>query len=374
MAGLKAGPTAVAGMAGLKAGPTAVTEMAGLKAGPTAVTAGPTGRVQAVAVQPAAVDAKEMAVVEKIRARIEEASQKTPRTGTYTVTVPNTTVTYTMAPVPAGEFTIGSSGADAKKDEQPAHKVKLDAFWMQAHEVTWDLYLMFMFADQAREGEHADAMVDALSRPTSPFLEMSFGRGNNGFPAISMTQHAANKFAEWLSAKTGEYYRLPTEAEWEYACRAGSTAAAPAPLDDYAWYIKNSPAAPFTSGTYHKVGTKKPNAWALYDMLGNVMEWTLDQYAPYTAAAAVNPWVRSTAPYPHTVRGGSWNDDESLVTCTARVQSDPSWKKLDPQLPKSIWYMTNAQWLGFRLVHPGKLPSADDMYHAWNNGVAVDPY
>ena len=126
-----------------------------------------------------------------------------------------------MAPVPAGEFLMGSAGSGAKPDEQPQHKVRLDAFWMQTHEVTWDSYLMFMFADQAKEPEHPDAMVDALSRPTGPHLEMSFGRGNNGFPAISMTQHAANKYAQWLSAKTGEYYRLPTEAEWEYACRAG---------------------------------------------------------------------------------------------------------------------------------------------------------
>jgi len=328
---------------------------------------------QAVAVQPTAVDPKEMAAIEKIRARIDEQS-KTPRSGSYTVTIPNTTVSYTMAPVPAGAFTMGASGPGAKADEQPAHKVTLDAFWMQAHEVTWDMYLMFMFADQARETDHPDAVVDALSRPTAPFLEMSFGRGNNGFPAISMTQHAANKFAQWLSAKTGEFYRLPTEAEWEYACRGGAAPVLPAQLDEFAWYLKNSPAPPFTSGTYHKVGTKKPNAWGLYDMLGNVMEWTLDQYAPYSAQASVNPWVRATQPYPHAVRGGSWNDDETRVSCTARVASDLSWKKLDPQLPKSIWYMTNAQWLGFRLVHPAKLPAVEDMYRAWNNGVAVDPY
>jgi formylglycine-generating enzyme required for sulfatase activity len=327
--------------------------------------------------QAAKADSKEMAAVERIRARIEDQLKKTAAgsRAAYTVTIPNTTVTYNMVPVPAGEFMMGSAGPDAKPDEQPQHKVRIDAFWMQAHEVTWDAYLMFMFADQAKETQSRDALVDALSRPTAPYVEMSFGRGLNGFPAISMTQHAANKFAEWLSAKTGEYYRLPTEAEWEYACRAGSSNPIDrAQLADYAWYLKNSPNPPSTAGTYHKVGTKKPNAWGLYDLLGNVMEWTLDQYAPYTAAAQENPSVKSKTSYPHAVRGGSWNDDETRVSCTARVASDPSWKKQDPQLPKSIWYMTDAQWLGFRLIRPATLPSAENMYRAWNNGVEVEPY
>src|SRR5262249_7594813 len=150
------------------------------------------------------------------RELIVSRSAKTP--APYTVTIPNTLVKYTMAPIPAGEIQMGSAAAGAKPDEQPVHAVRLDAFWMQTQEVTWDEYLMFMFADQAKETGHPDALVDALSRPTAPFVEMSFGRGTRGFPAISMTQHAANKFAEWLSAKTGEFYRLPTEAEWEYAC------------------------------------------------------------------------------------------------------------------------------------------------------------
>jgi formylglycine-generating enzyme required for sulfatase activity len=322
-----------------------------------------------------APDPKELAAVEKIRARIEEQSKKSAasKPAPYKVTIPNTTVGYGMAPIPAGEFTMGSSAPGAKPDEQPPRKVKLDAFWMQTHEVTWDAYLMFMFADQAREKEHPDALVDALSRPTAPHLEMSFGRGNQGFPAISMTQYAASKFAEWLSAKTGEFYRLPTEAEWEYACRAGA-AATTQPLDEYAWYKKNSPQGSFSSGTYHTIGTKKPNAWGLYDMLGNVMEWTLDQYAPYAASEQQNPTVPSKTAYPHAVRGGSWNDDEPAVTCTTRVKSDASWKRQDPQLPKSVWYMTDAQWLGFRLVRPATLPSALEMYRAWNNEVEVDPF
>jgi len=325
--------------------------------------------------QAAKPDAKEMAAVERIRARIEERSTKTAadKPAAYKVTIPNTTVGYGMAPIPAGEFTMGSAAADGKADERPPHNVTVDAFWMQTHEVTWDAYLMFMFADQARERDNPDVVVDALSRPTAPHLEMSFGRGNNGFPAISMTQHAANKFARWLSAKTGEFYRLPTEAEWEYACRAGGDGRLE-PLDDYAWFKKNSPQGAFTSGTYHTIATKKPNAWGLHDMLGNVMEWTLDQYGPYTAAAQPNPWARATKPYPHAVRGGSWNDEAPAVTCTARVASEASWKRQDPQLPKSVWYMTDAQWLGFRLVRPATLPSAVEMYRAWNNGVELDPY
>ena len=324
-------------------------------------------------------DPKELAAVQKIRARIEEKAGKaaagSAAAGTgaaYKVTIPNTTVTYGMAPVPAGEFLMGSADPG---DAQPQHKVRLDAFWMQTHEVTWDSYLMFMFADQAKETDRPDAIVDALSRPTGPHLEMSFGRGNNGFPAISMTQHAANKYAEWLSAKTGEYYRLPTEAEWEYACRAGSPAGIPAAqLGEYAWFVTNSPTGDFSGGTYHPIGTKKPNAWGLYDMLGNVMEWTLDQYKPYASAEAENPWARSTTSYPHAVRGGSWHDEAARVSCTVRVASQAAWKMLDPQLPKSVWYMTNAQWLGFRLIRPAKLPTAEDMYRAWNNGVEVDPY
>jgi formylglycine-generating enzyme required for sulfatase activity len=303
--------------------------------------------------------ADEHATVRQIHDRIVAAGRAKP--GPYKVTIPNTTVTYEMVPIPAGEFTMGSSD---KKDEQPAHKVRVDAFWMQAHEVTWDEYRLFMFANQAGETAHKDETVDGVSRPTRPYVEMSFGMGLNGFPAISMTQHAANKYAEWLSAKTGEFYRLPTEAEWEYACRADG--AAPAPLADYAWYAANS------GGKYQKVATRKPNVWGLYDMLGNVLEWTLDQYAPYRAGPANNPWVAATAPYPHATRGGSWNDPPAMLRCAARVASDPAWKQQDPQLPKSIWYETDAQWLGFRLVRPATIPSAEAMYKYWNSGVELD--
>jgi formylglycine-generating enzyme required for sulfatase activity len=303
--------------------------------------------------EPVIPPSAELDNVRRIRERIV-AKKVSDTAASYRVTIPNTTVSYEMTRIPAGELTMGP----------PPHPVRLDAFWMQTREVTWDEFHLFMFANQANEEAGQDTAVDAISRPTHPYVEMSFGMGIDGFPAISMTQHAANKYAEWLSAKTGEFYRLPTEAEWEYACKAGGKPGGPLP--DIAWYAENS------SGKYQKVATKKPNAWGLYDMLGNVSEWTLDQFAPYSAESQSNPWVAPKTGYPIAVRGGNWSDPAASLTCQARLGSDPSWKQQDPQLPKSIWYETDAPWLGFRLVRPAKLPSLEDMFHYWNNGVEQD--
>ncbi len=199
---------------------------------------------------------------------------------------------------------------------------------------------------------------------------MSFGMGQQGFPAICMTQHAANKYCEWLSAQTGHFYRLPTEAEWEYACRAGTTTAYsfgddPAELGEYAWYIRQQ---------RRKVSEgrqKKPNPWGLYDMHGNVMEWTADQFVPdyfqRLAAAATNPFVRPESLYPRSVRGGGWDDDAAQLRSAFRLGSEASWKQQDPQLPKSIWYLTDAHWLGFRIARPLEIPSVEEMYFYWNS-------
>jgi formylglycine-generating enzyme required for sulfatase activity len=287
----------------------------------------------------------------------------------YKTTIPGTSATFEMVPIPAGDFVMGTPDTERgrHKDESPQHRVHIEPFWMAKFEVTWDEYRPFMFS--------RDQGVDAVSRPTRPYVEMSFGMGIEGFPAISMTQHAANKYAEWLSSKTGHFYRLPTEAEWEYACRAGSTTAYyfgddPAQLGDYAWFAANS------SGKYQKVGTKKPNAWGLFDMLGNVMEWTLDQYSLdfYSKSSVETPWNKATKPYPHAVRGGSWTDPPDMLRCGARVASDSDWKMQDPQMPKSPWYETDAQWLGFRLVRPLKIPTPEEMYKYWNSGVERDRY
>jgi formylglycine-generating enzyme required for sulfatase activity len=295
----------------------------------------------------------------------------------YTETISGSKVSFDMIPIPAGSFMMGSPASEPKRgaDEGPQHKVNISAFWMEKCEVTWNEFELFMYPDSLKSTAPAGTdLADAVTHPTKPYVEMSFGMGKDGFPAISMTQHAANTYCKWLSAKTGHFYRLPTEAEWEYACRAGTTTAYSfgddaSKLGDYAWYAANS------NGKYQLVGQKKPNPWGLYDMHGNVAEWTLDQYFPegykiVSPNGVTDPWERATQPYPQVVRGGSWMDeDPALLRSAARVGSDRSWKIQDPQLPKSIWYHTDAQFLGFRVVRPVKTPSQEEAAKYWNNGV-----
>lgn len=249
-------------------------------------------------------------------------------------------------------------------DEGPTHEVALKPYWMGKTEVTWDEYDLFAFAQNLKKEQTAtnpttgNQAVDAVTRPTPPYADETFGLGRQHQPVISITHHAAMEYCRWLSAKTGKTYRLPTEAEWEYAARAGSKTAYSfgddaAKLGEYAWYVDNSDGRP------HEVGKKKPNAWGLYDMHGNVAEWVLDQYdktfyAGFKAGApALSPVLLPTDKrYPHPVRGGSWDDDPEKLRSAARRASDKEWSRRDPQVPQSIWWHTEAITVGFRLVRP----------------------
>ena len=318
------------------------------------------------------VDGSEMELVRQIRSRIVARSPEGERREfeAYDQAVPDSDTSLRMMPIRAGEFSMGTPPDETGRnaDEGPMRTVRVEAFWMGAHEVSWDAFRQFML----READvyiDPDGVAAAVSSPTPPYVEMSFGMGISGYPAISMTQHAASKYAQWLSAKTGRFYRLPTEAEWEYACRSGTRTAYgfgddPATLDDYGWFGENS------GGQYRPLGTKRPNAWGLYDMHGNVWEWTLDRYEeayPNSETTAVAPWERADRLYPRVARGGSWMDSAASLRCGARRASNEAWKVQDPQLPKSIWYHTDAPWLGFRLVRPVELPSAEMMYAYWNS-------
>ncbi len=326
----------------------------------------------------------EAATVAEIHKRIMAGLKVTAETDmqAYTNTIPGSRVTYGMVPIRGGEFVMGSPDGEKGRnaDEGPQHKVRIAPFWMGKCEVTWNEFEMFMYPDEERKFKkeiptdpNLDQISDALSRPTKPYVEMSFGMGKDGYPAISMTQHAANKYCEWLSAKTGEFYRLPTEAEWEYAGRAGTVTAYsfgddPSVIGDYAWFEKNS------DFKYQKVGRKKPNPWGLHDMHGNVAEWCLDQYnadyyKEFAEKLGVEPWNKATTPYPHAARGGSWDDAPEKLRSAVRRNSEKSWKGQDPQLPKSIWYLTDAQFLGFRVIRPLKVPGPEELSKYWTSGV-----
>jgi len=280
----------------------------------------------------------------------------------YTQTIPGTNVQFKMVPIPAGTFLMGSPDTDknAEKDEIPQRNFSITAFWMGAYEVTHDEFNLF-FQDQTFP---ENSKVDAVTRPTPQYIDLSWGMGTEGgFPANSMQQFTALMYCNWLYKKTGIFYRLPTEAEWEYACRAGTNTTYyfgdnASDLPAHAWYKNNS------KSVYHKVGLLKPNKWGLYDMLGNLAEWTLDQYDEgyFTklASATADPLLTPTAAHPHTVRGGSFEDEAKDLRAANRRAWEPSWNQRDPQIPKSRWWLTDASFVGFRVVRPLKQPTASE--------------
>jgi formylglycine-generating enzyme required for sulfatase activity len=234
-------------------------------------------------------------------------------------------------------------------------------------EVTWEEYDEFAFSNDLKRKERekvdllaqpdTEKLADAVSRPTPPYADETFGFGRAGKPAICITHHAAMEYCRWLSEKTGKTYRLPTEAEWEYAARAGTKTAYwfgddPDDLEENEWYFENSEGP-------HKVGTKKANPWGLHDMLGNVAEWTLDHYVSdlYAGRPTDSPTLRPVVPpddkeYSYVARGGSWDYDAEQCRSAARHPSDLEWSVQDPQRPQSIWWHTDATFVGFRVVRP----------------------
>ncbi|HEY7158339.1 MAG TPA: SUMF1/EgtB/PvdO family nonheme iron enzyme [Gemmataceae bacterium] len=291
------------------------------------------------------------------------ARAEAPATGhkSYSETIPGSKVKFDMVAIPGGAFVMGSPAGekDRKDDEGPQHPVKIRPFWMGKCEVTWDEFDLFW---RARPGQKEDKEpenpkdADAVTRPTPPYADETFKKGREGHPVLCITWHTAMQYCRWLSVKTGKVYRLPTEAEWEYACRAGSKTAYffgddPAKLGDYANFQDNS------DDKTLKVGSKKPNPWGLHDMYGNVSEWCLDEYKKDAYAAfsldkpALSPVVLpGEKVFPRAVRGGSWGDEAKDCRSASRLASELDWMVQDPQRPRSIWWLTDADFVGFRVV------------------------
>ncbi len=301
-------------------------------------------------------------------ASVESPQTKAADFKSYTETIPGTDVKIDLMPIPGGRFVMGSPESEPKRndDEGPQHEVEVRPFWMGKCEVTWDEYDLFAFSMDIKKKKAAgvdlvkqtesEKLADAITRPTAPYADETFGLGRRGQPVICITWHAAMEYCHWLSTKTGKVYRLPTEAEWEYACRAGSKTAYsfgddPAAIGDCAWYFENSMDKP------QPVGKKKPNAWGLHDMHGNVAEWCLDIYdAKFYGTfkpgnPAIGPVLMPDArKYPHVARGGAWDDEAQDLRSAVRRASDKEWSVQDPQRPQSIWWHTDATFVGFRIV------------------------
>ena len=261
----------------------------------------------------------------------------------YQQVIPQTRVSFDMVAIPSGSFVFGQT-----------KKTQVSAFWMGKTEVTYDEYQLFFEESRDPEPRPPKEGPDAVTRPSPPYIDFTLGMGKvGGFPANSMQQYGAIMYCKWLYAKTGVFYRLPTEIEWEYACKAGAEIPSK-DLADYAWFQGNS------NEKYHQVGQKKPNARGLHDMLGNVSEWVLDHFESDPIARKDSPvFIDKYADA--VVRGGNYQDPANLVRSTARMAADPIWNRRDPQVPKSIWWNADAPFVGFRIMRPAKQPSAAEI-------------
>jgi len=238
------------------------------------------------------------------------AAQAQSDTAAYRETIPGTLVTFEMVPVPGGTVTI---------DGKP---VTVEPFHIGRTEVTWEMYDVFALGLDAPK--QTGAQADAIARPSQPYGAPDYGWGHAGYPAISVAYGGAQAFAEWLSAKTGKTYRLPTEAEW---VRAGTAAAGNGDnLDALAWHRGNA------SSRTHPVGKRTPDALGLYDLFGNAAEWV------------------TTSDGAFVTRGGSFRSTLANIGPDARAVQDESWNERDPQLPKSRWWLSDGPFVGFRLV------------------------
>jgi formylglycine-generating enzyme required for sulfatase activity len=276
-------------------------------------------------------------------------------------------ISFDMVLVPGGTFEMGSPKDEPgrKDDEGPQHKVRLAPFYLCTNETTLDLFMAYyqetmtakkdFFEEEKTEKEAKQSKdeIDAISGPTPVYGDLTMGYGKK-HPAMGMTWHNATNFCKWLSKNTGRKYRLPTEAEWEYACRAGTANVFGFGNDknqlvNFACYEDNS------DDETGEVAKKKPNSRGLYDMQGNVREWVYDFYSPeaYKDAAKKSPSVNPRGPKSgkvHVARGGDYSSSIEELRCAARAFEEEWWRFGDPQIPKSKWWLPEMDIIGFRIA------------------------
>jgi formylglycine-generating enzyme required for sulfatase activity len=306
----------------------------------------------------------------------------------FTERIPGSSISFEMVAIPGGTFNIGSPAGEPfrKENEGPVAEVTVNPFFIGKIEVSWDEYLAF-FKQTGAQGKTADAYLnvgrgkaDAISGPTPPWGAPDQGWGKGKMPAITMTHHAAEVYCQWLTRITGKTYRLPTEAEWEYAARGGS--ATPYffdgnPRNYVKQGIRNKLFGVDTSGIQRFINyrensgarsmgpEKEENPFGLVNMLGNVAEFCSDRYADSAYALYGTDLVQDPKGPPegdeHVIRGGSHRDGAENVRCASRESTrSVSWLKTDPQIPKSIWWYSDCTFVGFRVVCEFSEPDLKD--------------
>jgi len=290
--------------------------------------------------------------------------------------IPGTSVSFKMVAVPGGTFNMGTPADEPfrNSDEGPVINVAVDSFWMGEIEVSWNEYLAFFNATSSQGRKEAvtqEKETDAISGATPPWGAPDQGWGKGTRPAITMSHLAALTYCRWLSQVTGKKYRLPTEAEWEYAARGGTNTpyffegspkdfetdglwskifgADTAVINSYVIYNENSP-----TKTMEPLAVKA-NPYGLKNMLGNVSEFCLDFYDPtvyskYPKGLVKNPRGPRNG-MERVVRGGAYNYSAKDLRVGRRdFTHTKDWLVTDPQIPKSIWWYSDSKNVGFRVV------------------------
>jgi formylglycine-generating enzyme len=258
----------------------------------------------------------------------------------------------TLVKIPRGTFMMGNPDAKGSSDEGPAHKVTLTKdFWIGTTTVTVGQFRHFVeTTGYVTEAEHGNIGIFVKRDDAGPQKYLNWRNPGipkytqtDAHPVVGISWKDIQQFLAWLNEResahgkvpAGYVYRLPTEAQWEYAARAGTTGELENP-GEHAWYVENS------GGVPHPVGTKKPNAWGVYDMYGNVWNWVHDWYGQYPSEPVVDPEGPATQASPEIVRplremrGGTWND--------------PTGHGLSPANRWGTWGLFASNWVGFRIA------------------------
>ena len=232
-----------------------------------------------------------------------------------------------MVLVQGGNFTMGSPASETGRSEnETQHSVTLSSFYMGKHEVTIGEYLAFCDETKKNYPEWLEAgnQYNIVTGTNDYYKQKGMSRDNKTHPVTGVSWNDATAYCEWLSRKTGKKYRLPTEAEWEYAARGGQAGARDGFLyagsnniDEVAWYTSNS------GSKTHPVGGKKANQLGLFDMTGNVWEWCSDWYGAYPTAAQTDPKGPTTGGL-RVFRGGSWGDYADYCRAAYRYRLEPA--------------------------------------------------